>query len=163
MTARTLTMVFLALWLIAFAGAFLAFWLTPARDFGLTAGLNRISTFLGWQAVAGFLAVLAWTTGTRLEKGTGLRRLSVRSCLGARIYDGRPWGRPRRLRFSFFHLTYAGDAPERWRHLEEHPSDGSTDPIEFEFYWVRFPAEVPQLHPPLEDYLCALAPPNSVR
>lgn len=76
MNARTLTMVFLALWLIAFAGAFLAFWLTPARDFGLTAGLNRVSTFFGWQVVAGLMAVLAWTTGSRLEKGTGLRRLS---------------------------------------------------------------------------------------
>jgi hypothetical protein len=35
--------------------------------------------------------------------------------------------------------------PERWLHYELTPSDGSPGPIEFEFYWVRFPGEVPEL------------------
>ena len=45
----------------------------------------------------------------------------------------------------FFHLEFCGEAPATWRHYENDPSDGSPAPIEFEFFWVRLPDEVPEL------------------
>ncbi len=61
-------------WAVAFFGAFLAFWLTPARDFGLSRGWNKIGVFMSWQGVAALLAVLAAIVSRALPKGTALRR-----------------------------------------------------------------------------------------
>jgi hypothetical protein len=49
------------------------------------------------------------------------------------------------LRLYYYHLTLEGQPPERWLHDETDPSDGSPGPYEFEFYWVRFPDEAPEL------------------
>jgi 8-oxo-dGTP pyrophosphatase MutT (NUDIX family) len=84
---------------------------------------------------------------------TGLGGLSLRSYLGARELDRSAVGSTGRLRFHFYHLSLAGDAPGRWRHFEEHPSDGSAEPIEFELFWVRFPCHVPELVAPQGDFL----------
>jgi 8-oxo-dGTP diphosphatase len=76
---------------------------------------------------------------------TGLSDLVVRSYLGVREYDLRPYGRNGIVRQHFFHLEFCGQAPATWRHFEMHPSDGSEAPIEFAFFWVRLPDEVPEL------------------
>ena len=60
-------------WGIAFFGSFIAFYLTPARDFGLSGGWNKMTVFMGWQFVAVVLAlcsmVLRWSTGNpRLKR-----------------------------------------------------------------------------------------------
>ena len=76
---------------------------------------------------------------------TGLDNLEIRSYLGVREYDLSPLGQSGIQRRHFFHLVLCGEAPTRWRHYEEYPSDGSSEPIEFEFFWARFPDEVPEL------------------
>jgi 8-oxo-dGTP pyrophosphatase MutT (NUDIX family) len=76
---------------------------------------------------------------------TGLAGLKIQSYLGVRDYDLSAFDGVGVQRRHFFHLALCGEAPIRWRHYEEHPSDGSTEPIEFEFFWARFPGGVPEL------------------
>jgi 8-oxo-dGTP diphosphatase len=77
---------------------------------------------------------------------SGLQELEVRGFLGQCEFDVAPYGRNMDERRYFFHLAFRGDAPETWRHDEMNPSDGSPAPIEFEFYWVKYPDDVPELH-----------------
>lgn len=84
---------------------------------------------------------------------TGLVDLVVRSYLGSRDYDMSSFGLPEVQRWHFFHLELRGGAPERWRHHELHPSDGSRGPIEFELSWVSFPDGVPELTGIYGDFL----------
>lgn len=74
---------------------------------------------------------------------TGLTDLRVVSCLGSRRVDLTEFAGDVENRH-FFHLEHLGDAPERWLHYEEQPSDGSPSPIEFMLYWVdlRYPPEL---------------------
>jgi len=44
----------------------------------------------------------------------------------------------------FYHLIGVGQPPDRWRHFEDEPSDGS-EPILFELYWVDVLNSVPNL------------------
>jgi 8-oxo-dGTP pyrophosphatase MutT (NUDIX family) len=76
---------------------------------------------------------------------TGLDNLEMRSYLGFQEYDLSAVGLSGILRRHFFHLAVCGQAPERWRHYEHYPSDGSTAPIEFEFFWASLPDRVPEL------------------
>ena len=46
-----------------------------------------------------------------------------------------------------YHPTCERGAPERWRHQEADPSDGTPGPIAFEFFWVALPEGVPELAP----------------
>lgn len=84
---------------------------------------------------------------------TGLGNLEIRSYLGVREYDLSAFGQSGVQRRHYFHLALGGKAPVRWRHYEEHPSDGSIEPIEFEFFWVKFPDEVPELAGGQGDFL----------
>jgi len=67
---------FLLGWAIAFFGSFIMFYLTPARDFGLAAGWNKVTVFMGWQMVATVLALaclaMRWTS-----RDTVTRRFAV--------------------------------------------------------------------------------------
>jgi 8-oxo-dGTP pyrophosphatase MutT (NUDIX family) len=76
---------------------------------------------------------------------TGLQGLRLQSYLGQHELDLARYGRQGRLRMVYYHLTLEGKPPERWLHDETDPSDGSPGPIEYEFYWVRFPDQVPAL------------------
>jgi len=76
---------------------------------------------------------------------TGLHELEICSFLGVREHDLSPYGMAKVHRRYFFHLECRQETPTTWRHDENDPSDGSTEPIEFEFFWVRFPHEVPEL------------------
>jgi len=89
---------------------------------------------------------------------TGLEGLEVRSYLGVRDVDMSPYGLDETHRRHYLHLTLTGDAPERWLHYENDPSDGSPAPIEFEFHWVRLPEEVPELNGGLGEMMRELKP-----
>ncbi len=70
-------LIILAAWTVAFLGAFVAFWLTPASDFGLAAGWNKVGVFMRWQGVAAVLAILAAVVSRSVPKGERLRWLGL--------------------------------------------------------------------------------------
>ncbi len=72
-----LLLIILAAWTVAFLGAFVAFWITPATDFGLAAGWNKVGVFMGWQGVAAVLAVLAAVVSRSVPRGERLRWLGL--------------------------------------------------------------------------------------
>ena len=72
---------------------------------------------------------------------TGLTGLQLLSFLGAGDHESGELGVQRR---HYYHLALRGDAPNTWRDHEMDPSDGSAEPIEFEFLWARL-ADVPHL------------------
>lgn len=76
---------------------------------------------------------------------TGLTGLRLVSCLGTDERSMADVGRDELHHRWFYHLRCGDDPPETWRHLEAYPSDGSPEPIVFEFFWVRFPNGVPEL------------------
>ena len=76
---------------------------------------------------------------------TGLHELETRSFLGVREHDLSRYGIAEVHQRYFFHLECRQETPTTWRHYENDPSDGSPAPIEFEFFWVKFPDEVPEL------------------
>ena len=67
----------LAAWALAFGwsliGAYLA---TPTGD-GFTRGLDRLTHFLGWQAIAGLVGLAVFGVGRSWPKRSGPRRVSV--------------------------------------------------------------------------------------
>ena len=80
---------------------------------------------------------------------TGLDGLELKAYLGTRDYDMSPFrdslsGRNEIHRRHYYHVVFTGEAPERWRHFEEHPSDGG-DRVEFELFWADLPDGVPDL------------------
>ena len=85
------------------------------------------------------------------EEETGLKGLTLISFLGCEEYELCRCGSHERQQRSFYHLDLEGPPVERWRHNEEHASDGSA-PIEFEFYWVPLD-EVPHLAAGQDRYL----------
>ena len=66
---------------------------------------------------------------------TGLAGLTLDSFLGDELLEVRREGSREMQRRSFYHLDLLGTPPQRWRHYEDHASDGSP-PIEFELYWM---------------------------
>jgi len=65
---------------------------------------------------------------------TGLDGLTVVAKLGESDYDSRPY-RDELHHRHVFHLSVAGEVPERWVSVEDDASDGS-DPVRFECYWI---------------------------
>jgi len=80
-----------------------------------------------------------------VREETGLEKLTVVSFLGTSDVHVAPARRNEVHRCYFYHLRHHGETLDRWRHYEMDPSDGSPAPIEFEFYWVQFPDNVPDL------------------
>ena len=67
---------------------------------------------------------------------TGLEALQLVSYLGCDEY-ALPESDQGEVRLRhFYHLLCEQDAPDNWQHYELHTSDGSKDPILFEFYWL---------------------------
>jgi hypothetical protein len=88
--ARIWVFVLAGLWLTAVVISAVMFQTTEATDFGLTAGLNRIGVFLGWQLAALVLALLAGLATIRVPKPralstllTGLTPIAVSGTMGA--------------------------------------------------------------------------------
>jgi ADP-ribose pyrophosphatase YjhB (NUDIX family) len=59
------------------------------------------------------------------------------------------------LRRRFYHLVCRETPAERWRHVEEHASDGS-GPLVFEFWWVPLPGGVPPLAGGQDEFIPAV-------
>lgn len=70
---------------------------------------------------------------------TGLSGLKLVSLLGSFISDLRAIGRDETIKAWFFHLEAVAPAPQRWRHAESDPHDGSA-PVPVELYWVSLDA-----------------------
>jgi len=85
---------------------------------------------------------------------TGLEGLRLQAYLGEAEFYCRE--RDEIAHRHFYHLTCDDQPPERWRHQETRPSDGTTEPITFEFFWVRLPDGVPPLAPGHDALLPAL-------
>ena len=62
-------------WAVAFFGAFVAFYVTPADDFGLAAGWNKVGVFMGRLGAAGALAGMTTPAALRAPRGARLRWL----------------------------------------------------------------------------------------
>lgn len=71
-TGRNLLLLF-ALWLVVFAGGYLAAFLTEPTDFGFTRGLNRFLIWFWSQAAALVVALIAWFA----SRGTSSRLARV--------------------------------------------------------------------------------------
>ena len=76
---------------------------------------------------------------------TGLGSLVLGEFLGTQEYDLSPLGCPEIHERYFFHVLCTEEPPETWRHLEEDPSDGTSEPIPFDFFWAPLPDGVPPL------------------
>ncbi|MCK5827873.1 NUDIX domain-containing protein, partial [Candidatus Bipolaricaulota bacterium] len=82
---------------------------------------------------------------------TGLEGLTIAAFLGETDFE---WPTANKIfRRRFYHLVCPGSPDERWRHYEEHPSEGPPDPILFELYWVDLPDGVPELEPGHDAFL----------
>lgn len=79
------------------------------------------------------------------EEETGLSRLKIRAYLGFQDQDLAPWGKDEIHRRHFYHILFDGHTPFTWQHYEDDPSEGNEDSILFEFFWVRYPDDVPEL------------------
>ena len=79
------------------------------------------------------------------QEETGLDGLTIVAALGEHVRDMSDVGRDAIHHRHFYHLRCTATPPERWRHDETDPSDGSPAPIRFEFYWVDLPDGVPEL------------------
>jgi len=66
----------LAIWAIAFFGAFVMWQLEAPTGSSFTRGMNRVFTFIGWQGVAIIFAIIAWYMGRAVPAGSVLRRAS---------------------------------------------------------------------------------------
>lgn len=74
---RLWVVILFALWFLAFGYAFVAFWITPPEGDGFTRGSNRVLSFLGWQGIAGMIAVALWGVGRGWPKGAPARRMTA--------------------------------------------------------------------------------------
>jgi len=74
---------------------------------------------------------------------TGLTHLELAGFLGECRRDMSDFGLDEVDHRRFYHLRCEGHPSEAWRHLENDPSDGSSEPIEFEFFWAGLPDDVP--------------------
>ena len=69
--------ILLAAWALAFAWSGSAGLTTQPNGDGFARGLNRVGVFLGWQGVAGLIALAAFAVGRGWPKGSGIRRVSA--------------------------------------------------------------------------------------
>ena len=74
---RFLLMVVYATWVMVFAYAFIAYARAPYEGPGFPDGLNKPAVYLGWQGIAGMLALAVYGIGLRWPKGSAVRGLSV--------------------------------------------------------------------------------------
>lgn len=70
-------MALMALWVLCFGGAFVAYQLTPPEGDGFLRGLNRVMVFLGWQGVAGMISIPIWVLGRVWPKRSAVRRMAA--------------------------------------------------------------------------------------
>jgi hypothetical protein len=71
-----LTLLF-AVWAMAFAYSFHVFAIAAPSGDGFARGLNRVMQFLGWQGVAGVVAVAVFGVSRAWPKGSAVRRMGA--------------------------------------------------------------------------------------
>ena len=76
---------------------------------------------------------------------TGLEDLSIKTYLGEQIRNMEDVGKDEIHHRHFYQLLCGANPPEQWQHDETSPSDGSSSPIHFEFFWAELPDQVPEL------------------
>ena len=74
---RLLLMVLYAAWAICFAYAFVAYARAPYEGPGFPDGLNKPAVYLGWQGIAGMLAIAVFALGRAWPKGGAVRSLTA--------------------------------------------------------------------------------------
>lgn len=67
-TKRTLLWSLFALWALTYAWSFVVFQTTEPTGDSFTRGLNRISSFLGWQVSAAVIGIPVWFLGRMYKK-----------------------------------------------------------------------------------------------
>lgn len=75
---------------------------------------------------------------------TGLRGLQCMGLLGESKVDMSPWGKSETHHRFYFHVVCHDEVKDRWRHVEQDPSEGPASEITFEFYWAPL-NDVPEL------------------
>ncbi len=66
-----------AAWVMSFGYAFVSFAsLEPTGD-SFTRGMNRVTSYLGWQGVAGMVALVLFGVGRSWPKGHAIRRMTA--------------------------------------------------------------------------------------
>ena len=75
-TRAFLLMVVLAFWAAAFGYSVLFF----TKGVDVSAGLNQMTGFLGWQGVAAMFAFAGYGLGRSFENDSGIRRVSAVPC-----------------------------------------------------------------------------------
>lgn len=76
-TRRLLLTALFAIWVLAYGYSFVAFATTEPDGDGFTRGTNRIAQFLGWQGMAGLLAIAVFGVSRAWPQGSGVRRLAT--------------------------------------------------------------------------------------
>lgn len=71
---KFVVMALLALWVAAWGYSLVPLFADITGD-GFTRGLNRLKGFLGWQAIAGMIALALWGIGRGLPRRSGARRI----------------------------------------------------------------------------------------
>ncbi|MBT8418548.1 MAG: hypothetical protein KJO42_14005 [Silicimonas sp.] len=74
---RLLLAVLYAAWVMVFVYAFFAYARAPYEGAGFPDGLNKPAVYLGWQGIAGMLAIAVFGVGWGWPKGSAVRGLAV--------------------------------------------------------------------------------------
>lgn len=74
---RLVLTVLFAAWVLAFFYAFVAYTTASHEGPGFPDGLNKPAVFLGWQGVAGVLAVAVFGVSRRWPRGSAVRKLGA--------------------------------------------------------------------------------------
>lgn len=74
---RFLLMAVYAAWVMVFVYAFVAYDRAPYEGAGFPDGLNKPAVYLGWQGVAGMLAIAVFGIGLGWPKRTAVRGLTA--------------------------------------------------------------------------------------
>lgn len=75
-TRRFVLTALYAAWVIVFGYAFVAYSQAPYEGAGFPDGLNKPAVYLGWQGVAGMIAVAVFGLGLAWPRGSGVRRIA---------------------------------------------------------------------------------------
>ena len=74
---RFLLTVLAAVWLMAFVYSFAGLVFIAPEGTGFLRGFNRVQSFLGWQGIAGVVAIGVFGVSRAWAQGTPVRRLGV--------------------------------------------------------------------------------------
>lgn len=79
------------------------------------------------------------------QEETGLIGLTLHAYLGEQVRGMEDVGRHEIHHRHFYYLLCTVNPPDQWQHDEDDPSDGSSSPIRFEFFWAALPDKIPEL------------------